>query len=103
MHNVSDGCTRSSRYQNLLEAMEISHPVIANCLIDQREIECMLLIPTSDEACAVMSDASKVPRNCRRAITKNADLFFPDPSYRTYGGTVTRAKYLQVSTSEAIQ
>ena len=103
MHNVSKGCTRSPKYQNLLEAMEISNPVIANYLIDQREIECILLIPTSDEACAVMSDASKVPRNCRAAITKNADLFFPDPSYRTYSGDVTKAKYLQVSTTEAIQ
>jgi hypothetical protein len=83
--------------------MEISHPMVANSLIDQREIECILLIPSSNEACAVMSDANKVPQHCKRAITKNADLFYPDPNYRIYGGSVSKAKYLQVSTSEAIQ
>ncbi|XP_014205364.1 structural maintenance of chromosomes protein 6 [Copidosoma floridanum] len=103
VHNVSEGCTHSPRYMNLLDAMEISHPVIANSLIDQREVECILLIPTSDEACEVMSDARKVPQNTRRAITMNADLFFPDPQYRTYGGSVTKPRYLQVSTSDAIQ
>ncbi|XP_011496853.1 PREDICTED: structural maintenance of chromosomes protein 6 [Ceratosolen solmsi marchali] len=103
MHNVEDGCTNSPKYSNLLDAMEISHPVIANSLIDQREIECILLIPTSNEACTVMSNVIKVPQNCKRAITKNSDLFYPDPNYRIYGGSVSKAKYLQVSTNEAIQ
>lgn len=83
--------------------MEIDHPVVANCIIDQKEIECLLLIPTSSEACTVMDDYRKVPRNCKRAITKNADLFFPDPHYKTYGGSVSKPKFLQVSTNEAMQ
>lgn len=83
--------------------MEIEHPVIANCIIDQREAECILLIPTSKEACELLDHVSKVPRNCKRAITKQADLFYPDPHYRSYGGSVTRPKFLQVSTNEAIQ
>jgi len=104
VHDVSRYCTQSSQYSNLLEAMVIEDPVVANCLIDQREIECVLLIPTNDEACMIMSDATKVPRNCKRAFTLNGDTFFPDPNYRTYGGKCgTRAKYLQVSTMEAMQ
>ncbi|XP_033215267.1 structural maintenance of chromosomes protein 6 isoform X2 [Belonocnema kinseyi] len=104
VHNVEQHCARSSDYLNLLDAMEISHPVIANCLIDQREIECVMLIPTSEEACAVMSNAQYVPKNCKKAFTQQGDLFFPDPNYKTYGGRRgMRAKFLQVSTTQAIQ
>lgn len=83
--------------------MVIDDPVVANCLIDQREVECVLLVPTSEEACEIMSDARKVPRNCKRAFTQQGDTFFPDPNYRTYGGRCKRAKFLQVSTMEAMQ
>ncbi|KAK2582068.1 hypothetical protein KPH14_002772 [Odynerus spinipes] len=104
VHDVSQHCTRSSNYFNMLEAMDISDPVVANCLIDQWEIECVLLIPTSQEACEIMSDANKVPRNCKRALTQQGDMFYPDPNYRTYGGRRgLRAKFLQVSTKEAIR
>nr|XP_050857730.1 structural maintenance of chromosomes protein 6 isoform X2 [Vespula vulgaris] len=103
IHDVSQHCTRSSNYFNMLEAMDISDPVVANCLIDQWEIECVLLIPTSQEAYEIMSDAKKVPRYCKRAITQQGDLFYPDPNYRTYGARRgIRAKYLQISTTEAI-
>ncbi|XP_018302040.1 structural maintenance of chromosomes protein 6 [Mycetomoellerius zeteki] len=104
MHDVKRHCTYSPQYSNLLEAMVIEDPVVANSLIDQREIECILLIPTNEEACAIMSDATKVPKNCKRAFTLHGDTFFPDPNYRTYGGNCgVRAKYLQVSTMEAMQ
>ncbi|XP_043494433.1 structural maintenance of chromosomes protein 6 [Polistes fuscatus] len=103
VHDVSQHCTRSSDYFNMLEAMDISDPVVANCLIDQWEIECILLIPTSLEACEIMSDAKKVPLNCKKAITQQGDLFYPDPNYKTYGARKgIRAKYLQISTAEAI-
>lgn len=83
--------------------MEITNPVVANSLIDQREVECALLISTSEEACRVMDGSQPMLQNGKRAITKNADLFFPYPDYRTYGGHVSRPRFLQVSTSEAIQ
>ncbi|XP_012539107.1 structural maintenance of chromosomes protein 6 isoform X2 [Monomorium pharaonis] len=104
VHDVRRHCTQSPDYSNLLEAMVIEDPVIANCLIDQREIECVLLIPTNDEACVIMSDATKVPKNCKRAFNLHGDTYFPDPNYRTYGGNCNaRANYLQVSTMEAMQ
>ncbi|XP_011862086.1 PREDICTED: structural maintenance of chromosomes protein 6 [Vollenhovia emeryi] len=104
VHDVRSHCIQSSQYSNLLEAMVIEDPVVANCLIDQREIECILLIPTSNEACEIMSNMTKVPRNCKRAFTLNGDTFYPDPNYRTYGGRGgMRAKFLQVSTMEAMQ
>lgn len=104
VHDVRLHCTQSSQYSNLFEAMVIEDPIVTNCLIDQSQIECVLLIPTSSEACEIMSDATKVPKNCKRAFTKRGDLFYPDPNYRTYGGKCgTRAKFLQVSTMEAMQ
>ncbi|KAL0107751.1 hypothetical protein PUN28_014797 [Cardiocondyla obscurior] len=104
IHDVRRYCTQSSQYSNLLDAMVIEDPVVANCLIDQREVECILLIPTSEEACTIMSDVTKVPKNCKRAFTLVCDMFYPDPNYRTYGGKCgTRAKYLQVSTMQAMQ
>lgn len=104
IHDVSRLCTRAPGYCNLLEAMEFSDPVVANCLIDQREVECVLLIPTSQEACEMLSDVRKVPHNCKRALTQQADTFFPDPNYRSYGGKAgMRPRFLQVSTTEAIK
>lgn len=104
VHDVRRFCTQSPRYSNLLEAMVIEDPIVANCLIDQREIECILLIPTNHEACEIMSNAAKVPKNCKRAFTQQGDIYFPDPNYRTYGGKCsTRAKYLQVSSKQAMQ
>ena len=32
------------KYPSVLQALEIEDPVVANCLIDQRGIECILLI-----------------------------------------------------------
>lgn len=85
--------------------MEITDVTVANTLIDQKSIEQVILIPTSEEACNVMDKFQSVPRNCRQAITKHADLFYPDPNYKTYGGRVTpnsRPKFLQVSSGDAI-
>ncbi|XP_076300336.1 structural maintenance of chromosomes 6 [Lasioglossum baleicum] len=104
VHDVRAHCTHSPDYSNLLDAMDISDPVVANSLIDQREVECVLLIPTSKEASDIMSDASKVPANCKRAFTQRADTFYPDPHYRSYGGPRgLKARFLQVSVSDAIK
>ena len=84
--------------------MDISDPVIVNCLIDQREVECILLIPSSKEAAEIMSNASKVPRNCKRAFTQRGDTFYPDPHYRSYGGPRSlKARFLQVSITDTIK
>lgn len=35
---------RHPEYPSVLQALEIEDPVVANCLIDQRAVECILLI-----------------------------------------------------------
>ncbi|XP_034934141.1 structural maintenance of chromosomes protein 6 [Chelonus insularis] len=102
VHDVRNSCTGTDRHPNLFHSMEISNPVVANCIIDNKEAEFILLIPTSAEAAEIMKTAANVPRNCRRAITQKGDTFFPDPRYKTYGGKVGKPKLLQVSSRDVI-
>lgn len=102
MHDISNDCTKSSKYSNLFDALEIDHPVVANCLIDSKNIERTLLIPTFQEAHIIMADINKVPKNCEKAITKLAELIYPDPFYRSFGALLTEPKFLKSSLREAM-
>lgn len=45
-----------------------------------------------------------VPVNCKRALTKLAEVYFPDPNYKTYAGPRNlHGRYLQVDRTEAIK
>jgi hypothetical protein len=104
MHNVSKLAVQADGYCSLLDSLIVSDVIVYNSLLDQREVERILLIPTSEEACEIMSDARRVPRNCIMALNKKADQFYPVPNYRMYAGYGnTRAKYLQVSMRDAIR
>jgi hypothetical protein len=104
VHSVTKFAVQADGYSNILNSSIISDTVVCNCLIDQLEFETILLIPTSREACEIMSDVRRVPMNCKRAITKKGDQFYPDPNYRMYAGDGNiRAKYLQVSMQDAIR
>ena len=47
---------------------------------------------------------NRVPFNCKLAMTKDGNTYFPDPSYRTYSGNGSRtARYLQASVEDAIR
>lgn len=86
----------------MLDVLQITDPVITNCLIDQSSIETIILTPTSELSMKLMSDARHVPKNCARSITVKGDQFYPDPSYRSYACKQTTAKYLQINASELI-
>nr|CAD7586499.1 unnamed protein product [Timema genevievae] len=103
VHDVRKNAVVHNKYSTMLNALIITHPVVANCLIDQYELERILLIPSDTEAHDLLSKQNNVPRNCRRAITKDGNEYFPAPSYRSYGGKVTpRPKYLQVSAEDIV-
>lgn len=104
MHNVSKFAVQADGYYNMLDSLIVSDVIVYNSLVDQYEVETILLIPTSREACEIMSDARRVPRNCKRAITKKGDQFYPDPNYRMYAGDGNmRSKYFHVSLEDAIR
>ncbi|KAK4884325.1 hypothetical protein RN001_000596 [Aquatica leii] len=104
IHDVSsnlvrpvDGCI------SVFDAVEISDPVVTNCLIDQVNLESVLLIPDNPTAIKLMSNVHKVPRNCIQGITMNGDKYYPDPNYKTYASRYKNAQYLQVSMADMIQ
>ncbi|NXH14626.1 SMC6 protein, partial [Bucco capensis] len=77
-------------FPSVLTALEIDHPVVANCLIDVRSIETILLIKSSHKAREVMQ-LNRPPKNCREAFTAEGDQVF---ERRYYSSDYVRPKYL---------
>ncbi|XP_072714621.1 structural maintenance of chromosomes protein 6 [Ciconia boyciana] len=77
-------------FPSVLTALEIDHPVVANCLIDVRGIETILLIKSSRKAREVMQ-FNRPPKNCREAFTAEGDQVF---ERRYYSSDYVRPKFL---------
>ncbi|XP_069820641.1 structural maintenance of chromosomes protein 6-like [Dendropsophus ebraccatus] len=90
MYNVSQRAVVHPDYPSVLTALEIDNPVVANCLIDMRGIETVLLIKNNSEARKVMQKRSP-PQNCREAFTADGDQVFQN---RYYSSEFNRARYL---------
>jgi hypothetical protein len=104
MHDVNKFVMQADGYCSMLDSLIVSDVNVYNSLVDQCEVETILLIPTATEACEIMSDAGRVPRTFKRAITKKLDQIYPDPNYRMYAGYINlRAKYFHVNMQDAIR
>ncbi|CAH2246041.1 structural maintenance of chromosomes 6 [Pelobates cultripes] len=90
VYNVQKRAVFHPNYPTVLTALEIDNPVVANCLIDMRGIETVLLIKNNSEAREVMQRRAP-PRNCREAFTGEGDQVF---SNRYYSSEYNRAKLL---------
>ncbi|XP_007895241.1 structural maintenance of chromosomes protein 6 isoform X2 [Callorhinchus milii] len=77
-------------FPTILDAIEIDNAVVANCLIDMRGIERVLLIKDNSTARKVMQQ-QKAPKNCREAFTEAGDQVFTN---RYYSSEMDRARYL---------
>ncbi|KAM9298712.1 structural maintenance of chromosomes protein 6 isoform 1-T1 [Morus bassanus] len=77
-------------FPSVLTALEIDHAVVANCLIDVRGIETVLLIKSSCKAREVMQ-FNRPPKNCREAFTAEGDQVF---ERRYYSSDYLRPKFL---------
>uniref|UniRef100_A0A663MP69 Structural maintenance of chromosomes 6 n=1 Tax=Athene cunicularia TaxID=194338 RepID=A0A663MP69_ATHCN len=77
-------------FPSVLTALEIDHAVVANCLIDVRGIEKILLIKSSHKAREVMQ-LNRPPQNCREAFTAEGDQVF---ERRYYSSNYFRPKFL---------
>nr|XP_046223667.1 structural maintenance of chromosomes protein 6-like [Oncorhynchus gorbuscha] len=82
--------SRSPRLPSVLDSLSIANPVIANCLIDMRGIESILIIKEKNAARRVMQQG-RPPRNCREAFTVEGDQVYPN---RYYTPDFSMAKYL---------
>ncbi|NXD68852.1 SMC6 protein, partial [Eolophus roseicapillus] len=77
-------------FPSVLTALDIDHAVVANCLIDVRGIETILLIKSSRKAREVMQ-FNRPPKNCREAFTAEGDQVF---ERRYYSSAYVRPKFL---------
>ncbi|CAG5928033.1 unnamed protein product [Menidia menidia] len=86
-------------YPSVLQALEIQDPVVANCLIDQRNIESILLIKDRTTARRIMQGKNP-PANCTQAFSKEGDQIFNN---RNYAAEHSRAIYLSGDVEEEIR
>ncbi|XP_073349307.1 structural maintenance of chromosomes protein 6 [Pagrus major] len=102
LHSVHDTRKRAvnhPEYPSMLQALEIEDPVVANCLIDQKGIESILLIKNRTDARRVMQGRNP-PQNCSQAFSKEGDQIFTN---RSYTAEQTRANCLSGDVEEEIR
>ncbi|CAJ1078421.1 structural maintenance of chromosomes protein 6 [Xyrichtys novacula] len=99
VHDTRKRAVNHPEYPSMLQALEIEDPVVANCLIDQRSIESILLIKNRTEARRVMQGKNP-PQNCTQAFSKDGDQIFAN---RSYTAEQTRANYLSGDVEEEIR
>uniref|UniRef100_A0A8C5R571 Structural maintenance of chromosomes protein 6 n=1 Tax=Leptobrachium leishanense TaxID=445787 RepID=A0A8C5R571_9ANUR len=98
VYNVRQRAVYHQNYPTVLTALDIDNPVVANCMIDMRGIETVLLIKSNSEAREVMQKRAP-PRNCREAFTKEGDQVFTN---RYYSSEYNRARLLTRDVEEEI-
>ncbi|XP_071388371.1 structural maintenance of chromosomes protein 6 [Centroberyx affinis] len=99
VHDTSRRAVNHPDYPSVLQALEIEDPVVANCLIDQRGIECILLIKNRTEARRLMMGRTP-PKNCSQAFSMDGDQIFNN---RSYSSDQNRANYLSGDVEEEIR
>nr|XP_046228256.1 structural maintenance of chromosomes protein 6-like isoform X2 [Scatophagus argus] len=99
VHDTRKRAVNHPEYPSVLQALDIDDPVVANCLIDQRGIESILLIKNRTEARRVMQGRNP-PQNCTQAFSKDGDQIFIN---RSYTAELSRAKYLSGDVEEEIR
>ncbi|NXF80743.1 SMC6 protein, partial [Sclerurus mexicanus] len=90
MYDVRQRAVYHPEFPSVLTALEIDHVMVANCLIDVRGIEKVLLIKSSRRAREVMQ-SNRPPANCKEAFTGEGDHVF---ERRYYSCSYARSKYL---------
>ncbi|XP_025065793.1 structural maintenance of chromosomes protein 6-like isoform X1 [Alligator sinensis] len=90
IYEVTQRAVYHSEFPSVLTALEIDNAMVANCLIDIRKIETVLLIKNNRVARQVMQ-SNKPPKNCKEAFTAEGDQVF---ERRYYSSDNTRPKFL---------
>ncbi|XP_056111975.1 structural maintenance of chromosomes protein 6 isoform X2 [Rhinichthys klamathensis goyatoka] len=80
VYNVQGRGVHHPEFPSVLDCLNAENPVIINCLIDMRGIECILVIKDHARARKVMQ-GSTPPRNCREAFTAGGDHVYYNRSY----------------------
>lgn len=99
VYDVSGGRAEDVQGAHLLmNLINVSDPVVMNCLIDQIKIETILAVDDQNLAIHLTSHAENVPRHLHKVVVMEPfSEFYPVPNYRSYGLQRRPARYLQVS------
>ncbi|NWV57009.1 SMC6 protein, partial [Daphoenositta chrysoptera] len=90
IYDTSQRAVHHPEFPSVLTALEIDNPVVANCLIDMRGIETILLIKNNRKAREVMQ-CNRPPKNCKEAFTAEGDQVF---ERRYYSSSFVRPRFL---------
>ena len=80
--------------------LDIQDPVVANCLVDERRVEHVLLAKNVDAGENLMMSGRTGPFN--ELYTINGDQLFSQPCFRLYGNTGGKARLLTVNLEQSI-
>lgn len=81
--------------------LDIQDPVVANCLIDQRRVEYVLLAEKGGSATDLMQSGRSGSFN--ELFTINGDQLFSQPCYRNYASGGGTARYLTANLEQLIR
>uniref|UniRef100_A0A673N485 Structural maintenance of chromosomes protein 6 n=1 Tax=Sinocyclocheilus rhinocerous TaxID=307959 RepID=A0A673N485_9TELE len=99
VYDVRSRAVIHHEYPTVLQALDIENSVVANCLIDMRGIETILLIKNAKDARKVMQSVNR-PRNCMEAFTREGDQVYYN---RYYSSEQDRVHYLSKDVEEEIR
>ncbi|TSO25151.1 Structural maintenance of chromosomes protein 6 [Bagarius yarrelli] len=80
IYNVQNRGVHHPEFPSVLDTLIGDNPVVINCLIDMRGIECILIIKDNAVARRVMQ-MQRPPQNCREAFTADGDQVFTNRYY----------------------
>ncbi|XP_022097064.1 structural maintenance of chromosomes protein 6-like [Acanthaster planci] len=100
-YDISQGAVRCEEYPSLLDMIDIEDPTIYNCLIDQRGVEGILLVESSQDARNLLR--LQTPHNCREAFTLSGDQVYAGRDQRYYSNRYTKARVLRGDVEEDIR
>jgi len=83
MYDILEGRCRSKSFDTVFDRLQFDNPNVANCLIDQCEIERILLINEDSRARKIFMKKSTTPKNCLSALTNGYNMYHSAP-YRKY-------------------
>ncbi|XP_077474475.1 structural maintenance of chromosomes protein 6 [Stigmatopora argus] len=98
LHDVRSRAVNHPSYPTVFQSLEIEDPIVANCLIDQRNIENILLIKNRAEACRVLM-SGRPPPKCNLAFSVEGDMIFTN---RSYASDQTRPRFLAADVENEI-
>jgi chromosome segregation ATPase len=97
---TNSSCTQ---FKTIYEKLILDSAVVANCILDLKHVENVIIIPTDEEAQSILGDVRTVPKNCNYALTNSGYQYYPAPNYRSYAiGELNKNLILQASVKEYV-